>query len=156
MKKKVEKNKKIIMIISVIGILLIASLIAASYFSFLSIDKCNSFECFRNSMENCEKVEFVNDSPDAAWEYTIKGREKDFCRIDVKLLLIKKGESNIEELNGREMSCFYPFGIGDYPESNLKYCQGHLKEGIQEIIIEKLHIYILENLGKIDTELNRL
>ena len=52
------------------------------------------------------------------------------------------------------MSCFYDFGIAEYPEKDLSKCHGRLKEELQRIVIEKLHSHILENLGKIEAGLD--
>ena len=74
--------------------------------------------------------------------------------MNVKLLQAKRGELGIDRLAGYEMECNYPDGVGTYPEKDLEKCHGKLREELQQIIIEKLHAYIIENLGKIDRELN--
>ena len=42
----------------------------------------------------------------------------------------------------------YPKGIPIYPEKDLSKCHGRLKEELQAIIINKLHTYIIENIGE--------
>ena len=39
------------------------------------------------------------------------------------------------------------------PVENLGLCHGLLKEGLQDLIIKKMHTYIIENMGKINEEL---
>jgi hypothetical protein len=41
------------------------------------------------------------------------------------------------------------------PEDDLSRCTGQLKENLQEIIIQKLHAYVVENLGQISKELQQ-
>ena len=52
------------------------------------------------------------------------------------------------------MDCSVPFGLVIKPESEMKNCHGELKEGLQEIIIENLHTYIVGNLDKINAEID--
>jgi hypothetical protein len=155
MKKVFEvlKNKNLDIIII---ILILAIMFWGFYqYNYSEID-CDSFDCFKEQMEGCSKASYVNDEPEASWKYLIEGREDDNCKVKVKLLLAKKGELGIENLIGNEMSCLYPLGVGTYPEKDLRVCHGRLKEELQQIIINKLHSYIIENLGQIDQELNRI
>ncbi len=127
---------------------------AITYIMVFNIEECQNFECFKNSMEKCRRAEYVNEEPEASWAYEIKGAENGLCEVNVKLLLAKKGELGVDRLAGYEMECFYPSGAGTYPEKDLEKCHGKLREELQQIIIEKLHAYIIENLGKIDREIN--
>ena len=38
------------------------------------------------------------------------------------------------------------------PESDIGSCHGPLKEGLQDLIIQKLHSYLVQNLGRINLE----
>ena len=53
------------------------------------------------------------------------------------------------------MDCYVPLGSIVSPESNLAECHGLLKEGLQETIINKLHAYIVKNVGQIGEELQK-
>jgi hypothetical protein len=53
------------------------------------------------------------------------------------------------------MTCYYPLGTAAYAEKDLSKCHGLLKEELQTIIINKLHAYILENLGKVEEGLEK-
>ncbi|MFQ5531454.1 MAG: hypothetical protein ACE5ES_02455, partial [Candidatus Nanoarchaeia archaeon] len=59
-------------------------------------------------------------------------------------------------LEGLKMTCSLPIGDISSPEDNLKNCQGPLKEELQNLIIQKMHAYILDNLGDIGEELGRI
>ena len=140
----------------IIGIFLVIFAILFIYLFIYSGGKsCGSFECFQKSMRSCFKASYVNEEPEASWRYNILGNRKGECVVDVKLLQAKKGTLGIEKLNGFSMECSSPIGIGNYPERDLSRCHGRLKEELQTIIIEKLHVHIIENLGSIDQNLNR-
>ena len=50
------------------------------------------------------------------------------------------------------MTCMLPEGIVMIPESNIGKCSGLLKEGLQDLVIRKLHTYLVQNLGRINLE----
>jgi hypothetical protein len=56
-------------------------------------------------------------------------------------------------LEGQEMTCFLPKGVVMIPESDIGRCHGLLKEGLQDLVIEKLHAYLVQNLGQINLEM---
>jgi predicted nuclease of restriction endonuclease-like RecB superfamily len=72
--------------------------------------------------------------------------------VDVELL---QGELNNQDslrLEGFKMRCSLPEGVIMIPESDIGNCKGELKEGLQELIIEKLYTYIVQNLGRLNLE----
>lgn len=149
--KEKRRFKRLDIILAVIIFVLI---VFAIYLMKFNIDKCGSFACFKDKMEKCERAEYINEQSEASWGYEIKGKEGNECKIGVSLLLAKKGELGIDKLTGYGMDCFYPLGTGTYPEKELRQCHGRLKEELQQIIINKLHSYIIENLGQIDLGIN--
>jgi hypothetical protein len=57
------------------------------------------------------------------------------------------------ELEGQSMNCLVPLGSSAAPEADISNCHGILKEELQEMIINKLHAYVVDNLGEIGDEL---
>ena len=53
------------------------------------------------------------------------------------------------------MTCYMPRGIVMQPESDLNECHGLLKESLQDIIIERLHTYIVQNIGQISESITK-
>jgi len=148
-------TKKHLKLIAAIALAII--ILVSAYFMFFYQSKaCETPECFLNAMKDCRKASYINDEPEAAWGYKIKGIENNECKISVKLLLAKQGELGIDKLVGLEMNCYYPKGVSSYPEKNLNKCHGLLKEELQVIIINKLHSYIIENLGQIKEGLTKI
>ena len=140
----------------VFGVLAVLFLIAAVRTTFFYIPICSNFECFQKAMRDCDQIKFLNDGPEATWRYEIIFEERSNCGIEVTFLQPKAGDLELETLSGESMTCTFPKGSTVYPEKGLDRCTGPLKEGLQKIIIKKLHTYIIENLGEIDENLGKL
>jgi len=142
--------------IGIIFFLIVIVLAVAIYFTFFFYYKCDNISCFKAHQQNCDKTKFNNDLEDATWQYKIKGKKAGQCVIYVKFLQVKKGEIDLQKLEGKDMVCFLPLGSSDAPESDLSKCHGILKEEMQNLIIQKLHSYITSNLGQISSELEQV
>ena len=55
-------------------------------------------------------------------------------------------------LEGQSMTCMLPLGVVMAPESDIGICHGLLKEGLQDLVIRKLHTYLVQNLGRLNLE----
>tara|TARA_Y100000310_G_scaffold326837_1_gene392290 strand:- start:14530 stop:14997 length:468 start_codon:yes stop_codon:yes gene_type:complete len=148
-----KRKRDWILVSLVIGIILLGGLSVGVYFFYFNNSLCHDFECFEKNMERCSRAEYINEEPEASWYYKVNGFGGEGCEINVRLIQAKKGELGIDELEGLEMTCEYGKGIVAYPEKDLNKCHGRLKEEMQEIVIKKLHSYLLENLGPIEEEL---
>lgn len=149
------KNKRMIIYGVLIAVLVfaIAGYIYTTYYYKIT---CENYECWKGYMEKCSTATFIDEEPEASWRYTINGLENKECAITVRLLQAKRGELGLEKLVGSEMTCYYPIGKAGYPQNDLSRCHGILKEELQGVIINKLHSYILENLGKFDESLSKI
>ena len=99
---------------------------------------------------------FINDEEDITWQYFIKGDKDARCVVNVKVLKVKKGTVDKEKLVGKDMDCYIPLGSAISPDSDISRCHGILKEELQNMVIQKLHSYIVENLGEIGEELEKV
>ena len=133
--------------------LIIIIFIAAGFVTFFYYPKCPNVKCWKDKLESCSKATYINEPIDVTWKYTIKGKNNDKCEVDVKVLEIKRGLKNTEVLEGKEMTCLLPLGIDVKPEANPNICSGRLKEEMQNLIITKLHEYIVQNIGQISGEI---
>ncbi|MFH1249089.1 MAG: hypothetical protein V1660_02965 [archaeon] len=139
-----QDNSKVKVIIAVlISVVLIISL----YFTFFYVNECYTSMCFNKALAKCSKVKFTNPQEEATWIYTIDGRKADSCIVNVKSVKVTIKEAR--EIENKEMKCYLPKGLVMAPESELDSCHGLLKEELQNIIIEKLHVYIVQNIGQI-------
>ncbi len=152
MEKKRDKTRVHIIFLIILAVLVIV--IAALFiFLFTYTKSCEDRTCFDNAMEKCSRASFIDENPESVWQYSIKGKKNELCSINVQLLQVKKGTSDLEKLNGLDMECSLPVGYVANPQNDLSKCHGILKEQLQEMMINKMHVYILENIGRISSEL---
>lgn len=141
--------------ITLVVVLVIAAVLAV-YFSFFYVPECANYGCFKEHMAKCSKVFYINEEPAASWGYNIRGDSGDNCVIRITLLMAKEGELEVAKFVGHTMDCSYPLGVTNYPEKELGKCHGLLKEDLQTVIITKLHMYVIENLGKFDESIEKV
>ena len=137
----------------IIFVLVLIVVVAAIYFTFFFAYKCNDLACFQAHQAECSRAKFIRDGEETTWKYHIKGKEDGGCEIEVEILGIKKGAVSNQKLVGKSMSCIVPFGSLNSPEADITQCTGQLREELQDLIIQKLHAYVVENLGEIGVEL---
>jgi len=134
----------------VLGILVV--FIGGGWFLFFSYAECDSWDCFNKNLKDCSKVKFVGGT-DMIFGYTIKGVSDEGCEVDVELLQGELNNQDSIKLERQKMTCVLPRGVVMIPESNIGNCHGLLKEGLQDLVIKKLHTYIVQNLGQINLEI---
>ena len=144
-----KKRVVIITLIVVVGIL-------AVYFSFFYSKSCGDMSCFNSGLSTCRRVTFFHDLQDGSWIYKVKGKSGEQCKVNVELVKLKQGGVELLSLEGKEMACHLPFGVVASPQENLENCHGELKEEMQDVIITRLHNYIVDNLGEISAELEKV
>lgn len=86
-------------------------------------------------------------------KYTILGRDKNSCIVNVKLLDAALPQKDLNKIQNKNMNCNLPYQVLMIPESDISLCHGELKEAFQDLIINKLHTYIVKNLGEINSDL---
>lgn len=142
---KKSNTKKII--IAILTIVILAALIYLAYTTFY-FKTCYDKACFETQLAACSKATFTSVG-NMTFNYKILGVENSTCKVNAKLITGNLNEQDSQKLIGRDMNCFLPLGLVSTPESNIDTCHGTLKEALQDIIIQKLHTYIAQNLGKI-------
>lgn len=148
----IKKNLSIIIIIFII--LFLGFLFF--YFDYFP-EECNDMNCYQNALLKCEKAFFVREEENYVWRYDILSEsDRGSCNVKVRLLKIKSGDINSEILKDKEMICkVYKLDI-IFPEKDMTKCSGTLRESLQEIIISRLHDYILQNLGEIAEAIGKI
>ena len=141
----------------IILVLLLAIILLSGFYYFnILIKKCEDKTCFSEALIKCKRVSYIENGEEAAWGYSIKGKQQGECDVNVQLLQTKKGKTDMENIEGKEMSCSLPLGVLTEPSQNLEFCTGKLKEGLQDLIIKRMHTYIFENLEGINKEITGL
>ena len=149
--KKSKKKIYLALIILVVGV------IGINLYFFSYIPKsCENIECYGKALVDCRKVWVINEDENYVWRYEILNEGNNNCNVEVILLKMKDGTINVEDLEGKSMVCRVE-KVGDIlPEKDMLRCSGILKEELQEIIIDRLHNYLLENIGEINENLKRI
>lgn len=119
---------------------------------FFGYAECESWDCFNSKLEDCSKVKFIG-GDDMIFEYVIKGASGGECEVSVQLLQGELNNQDSIKLEMNKMSCYLPEGVVVIPESNIGKCTGLLKEGLQDLVIKKLHTYLVQNLGTLNLEM---
>lgn len=152
-KSETKKGSKPIINKKFLVLLIIIALAVSVYFTFFFVGSCNNSTCFDKALAKCKKVKFTNMKEEATWLYTIKGVKEKKCLVEVKSMKINLPEA--KKIEGKDMTCYLSRGLVVSPESDLANCHGLLKEGLQDIIIDKLHLYIVQNIGKLSEEVTK-
>lgn len=140
---------------AIAGVIIFLIVLLVMFYLLLYTEKCLDSDCFNKNLVKCRRASWINDAKEATWLYTIKGKSEGSCEVEVKLNIIKEGKSDIAEAEGKTMACHIPLNTMTTPGKDLEQCTGQLKEDLQELIIKRMHSYILENLGEISEELTK-
>ena len=135
-----------------ITLVIIIGFLWSIWFLFFSYDKCTDKICFEDNLKDCDRARFVS-GDDMIFEYVIKGDSGDECEVDVELLQGELNNADSITLEGQTMTCMLPLGAVVSPESDISVCHGLLKEGLQDLVIRKLHTYLVQNLGRLNLEM---
>lgn len=146
MKKRRVFNFKPVLIIFCVAIL---GFIVWRFFIYS--EECGNWDCFNDNLESCKRTTFIGGS-EMIFKYEISEKRADKCNVIVTLLQGEVGNQDSIRIEGKSMVCALPLGTIMIPESNLDYCSGELKERFQELFINKLYTYIVQNLGRINIE----
>jgi hypothetical protein len=132
--------------------LIVLSALSLIFFKVTYTTVCETDSCFSEQLATCSRAEFLKDTTDARWYYKIVGPQENSCEVYVKLAQLRRGSTEIERLSGLDMNCFLPHSVVESPQKDIERCHGPLREEIQSILIQKMHSYLLENLGRINQE----
>ena len=134
-----------------VALVVLAVLIWGVWAAFFSYATCENWDCFNGKLEECGKVKFIG-GDDMIFEYTIRGIDDGECEVGVQLLQGELNNQDSIKLEMHEMTCMLPEGVVMIPESDIGKCSGLLKEGLQDLVIKKLHTYLVQNLGQLNLE----
>jgi hypothetical protein len=138
-------------------ILIVALITYSSWFLFFYAKPVDSSQEFVDAMSNCRDVSWVKEDAQASWLYKIKGGSKgDTCEVEIRLLQMKEGTIEADKLQGTKMICTVQKGETQFPEKDISKCTGVLKEELQDIIIQRMHNYLLQNVGEIKEEFQQV
>lgn len=137
-------------------IVILALLALAVYFLFFYKVDCRDDECFSDSLLKCRRASYMLENNETLTLYNIEGKSGANCKVNVKLLQLKKGSLELEVLEGKDMDCFVETETLIMPDADINKCHGLLKEEIQDQVIQRMHRQIIENMDSIDQDINKI
>ena len=150
-KRKVKAEKIILVFLYILGIIVIAGIIFYG-FKLFYYQSCSDKSCFDSRLNDCKRTKYFSEGK-TIYEYSINGKEGESCVVGVKLIGGDFSDVDLEKLREKSMDCYVPLGIVVIPESDINNCHGELKEALQDIIINRLNVYIIDNVGKINYDI---
>lgn len=145
-------RKKVTVSLIIASILFSIVVLLLIYSSFIYFAPCKDEACFFAHLKNCDRASYSKTS-DYSVFYNIEGYNFNRCQVRVS---IKDAQNNIglEDIyKDTSMTCGLKFGLASYPEYNLESCTGMLKEGLQEVLINRLKVEIARNIGEIKLDI---
>ena len=138
---------------AVLALIFFILIIAGSAYLIIYKPECLNQSCFLNSLWKCKSSTYLNSQENVTWYYVIDGPTDDKCQVKVNSVNIKADVETANALMGKTMTCLIPKDIaGSFmPEGKIEYCHGELKENIQDLIIKKLHLFIVQNIGQLNS-----
>ena len=133
-------------------LILLVVILVVVWFRFFNYGECSDWDCFNENLGRCDRVKFIGGT-DMIFEYAIKGASGGECEVELELLVGELNNQDSIKLERQKMTCMLPKNVVMIPESNIGNCHGLLKEGLQDLIIKKLHVYLVQNLGQINLEM---
>ncbi len=157
LKDHLIRNKNLLL--TILG-LVIFTLILLYIYS--PTDCGNDKVCFDKYAKTCSRSKITASFNGNMFNYEIKGSQNKDCIINIKLSEVNPNTplDVKNKLLGRSMLCKIPkinLSTQKLEDTNklLDSCTGPLKEGMLELIIEKMYSIIIQNMGKITTELEK-
>ncbi len=158
-RKRFEISYVKIMVYIVIVILLIWTF--SHFIGFTKNCKQNK-ACFDKRLVDCKKTKFINIDNNNIYDYTIKGKSKDKCVVDIYLRRMALGTDVeiVQLLEGKSMKCRLPADKVkslklEEMENLVNFCTGPLKEGILELALDRMYGLIVQNLGGLIGEIRK-
>ena len=132
---------------------ILACILFLFWANFFYEKKCDSLSCFNANLAECKSAVYTNTEDNITFEYKVLGKNSGKCDVNVRFISGELYEEDVANLIDKEMICSLPLNTLIKPEANIDNCHGILKEELQKLIISKMHTYIVQNLGKINTEI---
>ena len=158
-----EQQLKLIPKIAVLGGILLALFIAGYYTGYLREDCEQDKACFDAKLSECRPAQVTTIKNNNAYQYWVGNSLGNLCEVNIKLLKVEAGAAPEfkELLEGKEMKCKIPkeelesIKIEEF-DNLLQYCHGELKEGLYELIIQRMYELVVSQLGDIIAEAQKV
>jgi len=135
-----------------ITIVIIILIIGLGIFFFYK-KTCKTEECFNNALAKCKPATYYGYRNNNLYYYKISRSFRD-CNLDVRIdrMAIGTEHNLIRLLEDTDMSCRIPKAVRinlDNMENLLNFCHGDLKEGLLQVMVERLYSLIVRDISGI-------
>lgn len=150
-KKRLELIEKI----AIAGGIFLALFVIGYYTGIIKSDCGTDKSCFDNALMKCRSSQVVIIRDNNVYLYEAWPGVGQGCYVKITLKRIEAGASEeFKDLEGKSMRC--KLSKEQVESTNLdqfdnliKYCHGELKEGVYEIIINRMYTNLISNLGDV-------
>ena len=144
--------------VAIVGGILIALFVAGYYSGYFRKDCSQDQSCFQKAVEKCKPAQATVVRNNNVYLYWVGWQLGKTCEIKIQALRIDAGAPpEFKNLEGKKMSCKIPktelekTNIDNF-DNLLAYCHGPLKEGLYEVIIQRMYSLVVSQLGDIVKE----
>ncbi len=147
--------------IAVAGLIFIVMFVIGYYTGFLRENCKDNAECFNSRISKCRASEVLFAKNNNLYRYEIRSSVFGYCEMKVTLERVEAGAGQeFKDLQGKSMKCEIPKKLLNEVslekfDDMMKYCHGRLKEGIYEIIINRMYSFLVGQLGDVVKEIKK-
>jgi len=129
-------------------------------FFFFYKKSCKDEECFNEAMYKCKPATYYGYRNNNLYYYKIS-RSIGTCRLNIKVnrMAIGTDLDLVRLLEGKRMKCNIPKNIDinlNEMENILNYCSGELKEGLLQLMVERLYALVVRDLSGVVEQAEKL
>lgn len=138
----------------IVTLILVAIFAILSYFGALPFFSCETEECFTNALKECKPISYEKFQNSNLYSYKIYRSFGSKCKFKVTLERMAVGADMdlIALLEDKSMVCNVPKTETDAIEKIerlLNYCHGELKEGLQQVLIQRIYGLLMKDMSGI-------
>lgn len=148
--------------VAVVGGILVVLFVAGYYTGYFRKDCGQEKSCFQEKVKDCKPAQVAVIRNNNAYLYWVGWQLGKTCEVNIKAVRIDAGAPpEFKALEGKEMSCSIPkeqlaSTNFDNFDNLLSYCHGPLKEGLYEVIIQRMYALVVSQLGDIIKEAQKV
>ncbi len=114
---------------------------------------CKTEECLNNALAKCSPATYYGYRNNNLYYYKISRSFRD-CNLHIKIdkMAIGTDHNLVRLLEGTSMNCRIPKAVKinlDNMENLLSFCHGDLKEGLLQVMVERLYALIVRDMSGI-------
>lgn len=156
--KYAQRKLELLEKFAVLGGIFLIVFVAGYYSGYFKKNCGQDSECFSEHLKNCRSAEYIGTSHNNVYLYEAYPGVSNDCKLKITLQRVVVGAApEFKNLEGKSMRCRLPkeqletVKI-DEMQDLIKNCSGELKEGLYEIIIQRMYSLVISQMSSIITE----